>query len=250
MAGLVPATSIALALCRALAVSARRYTYWSDGSKRDGLATGLAAALGDGSAFSVATAGLGLAAGAAAIVGRTTGFAGVVASGSLATAATAGFDPAGGAPFVVVIDLGAGAAIADAGATGRAAAAAGSGALPDVVAGFGLMSGATAIGSGALARKIPPGDGTAVRAAAMAGLVRGSGDGRGTGTVSGNPALTRGAGSSTMIELVASWGRASRCGCGERPIDGLTASSDGSNGAATPAPGRGGATRAAERSTT
>src|SRR5437879_5060943 len=131
-----------------------RYTYWSDGSKRDGLATGLAAALGDGSAFSLAGAGFGLAAGAAAVVGRTTGFAGVVASGSLATAATAGFDPAVGATFVVVIDLGDGAAIADAGAIGRgAAAAAGSGALPDVVAGLGLMTGATAIGSGEPARK-------------------------------------------------------------------------------------------------
>ena len=141
---------------------AARHTYWSDGSesgKRDGLATGLAATSGRGRAFSVARAGFGLAAGVAMAGGRATGFAGVAASGSLATAATAGFGPAVGATFVVVIDLAAGAArggaagaaIADAGATGRGAAAAvGRGAFPEVVAGFGLMTGATVIGSSGL----------------------------------------------------------------------------------------------------
>ena len=91
---------------------AARHTYWSDVSEsgeRDGLATGLAAALGGGRAFSVARAGFGLAAGATVAGARTTGFVGVAASGSLATAATAGFGPAVGATFVVVIDLAAGA---------------------------------------------------------------------------------------------------------------------------------------------
>jgi len=137
--------------CRFCA-SEQRATYWSDGSEsgeRDGLATGLAAALGGGRAFSVARAGFGLAAGATVAGARTTGFVGVAASGSLAIAATAGFGPAVSAAFVGVADLGAGAAIADAGALG-AAAVAGSGAFPDVVAGFGPIAGATVIGSGAL----------------------------------------------------------------------------------------------------
>jgi hypothetical protein len=131
---------------------AARRTYWSDGSEsgeRDGLVTGLAAAFGGGRVFSVARAGFGLAAGAAVAGARTIGLVGVAASGSLATAATAGFGPAVGAAFVGVADLGAGAAIADAGALGAAAAVA-SGAFPDVVAGFGLIAGATVIGSGAL----------------------------------------------------------------------------------------------------
>jgi hypothetical protein len=187
---------------------AARHTYCSHGSEigtRAGLATGLPAALGGDSAFSVDRAGFGLTAGAVVAGARTIGFAGVAASGALATAATAGFGPAVSAAFVGAADLRAGAAIADAGALG-AVAATGSGAFPYVVAGFGLIAGATVIGSGAVVREFPPGDGPAVRTgvAPMAGLVRGSGDGRGTGTVSGNIAFTRGARSSTMIALVAS----------------------------------------------
>src|SRR5215472_1597634 len=96
---------------------AARHTYWSDGSEsgeRDGLGTGLAAALGEGGALSVARAGFGLAAGVAAAGvaaagARTTGFAGAAASGSLATAATAGLGAPVGAAFVGVTDLAAGA---------------------------------------------------------------------------------------------------------------------------------------------
>jgi hypothetical protein len=151
--------------------SEQRHPYWSDGSEngeRDGLATGLAAALDGGRALSVAGAGFGLAAGAAVAGARTIGFAGVAASGSLGTAGV-GFGPAVNAAFVDVIDLAvgaarggaftdvttglgvaAGAAIAGGGATGHGAVtAAGSGAFPDGVAGFGLIAGATVLGSGA-----------------------------------------------------------------------------------------------------
>ena len=56
----------------------------SEGGERDGLATGatgLAAALSGGRAFSVARAGFGLAAGVAVADARTIGFAGVAAGG-------------------------------------------------------------------------------------------------------------------------------------------------------------------------
>ena len=82
---------------------------------------------------------------------RMIGFAGVAVSGCVATAA-AGFGPPVGAAFDGVTDLAAGTSIADAGASALAAVAAGSGALPDIIVGFGLIGGAAIADAGATGR--------------------------------------------------------------------------------------------------
>jgi hypothetical protein len=121
---------------------------------------------------------------------------------------------------------------------------AGGGRSPDAVAGFGLTAGAPVIGFDALLTESSTGNWLAVRAGVA--LM----DGRGSGTVSGRVRTTGGVVSSTLIAPPASWGRAGRCGSGERPVDGATASAGRPDGTAPGAPVCGAIGRAAERSTT
>jgi hypothetical protein len=126
-----------------------------------------------GRLFSVAATGFALAADAVVAGAGTIGFAGVTARGRVAAAA--GFGPA------------AGAVIAGTGATGLGDAAA--------------AGAATLIGCGVLPDKLfPAGPTVRTGVAPVAGLVRGSGDGRGIGAVSGCSGMTFGADSSRMIE--------------------------------------------------
>jgi len=132
---------------------------------------GFAALRRAGRLFSVAATGFALAADAVVAGAGTIGVAGVAAGRRVAAAA--GFCAA------------AGAVIADAGATGLGAVAA---------------AGA-AMGCGVLPDKLfPAGPTVRTGVAPKAGLVRGSGDGRGSGAVSGCSGMTCGAGSSRMIE--------------------------------------------------